>query len=148
MPKFIVNLFCIHITSGMKHCADVESELDKRWLQYKMCNSAVNAISEIFIKSSKFLDLREISEVLRKAPPSPPLHHLGAKVTSHLLLFLDCSTVSCSCLKKSSSSVLEPLQIESFCSLVCDFSVATPVNLCFLRLYCYNKKIITTNFLS
>ena len=80
MPKFIVNLFCIHITSGMKHRADVESELDKRWLQYKMCNSAVNAISEIFIKSSKFLDLREISEVLRKAPPSPPpLQSFGRK---------------------------------------------------------------------
>ena len=49
MPKFIINLFCIHITSGMKQCVDVESELDKRWLESKMCNSAVNTISEIFL---------------------------------------------------------------------------------------------------
>jgi hypothetical protein len=55
----------------MKHCVDMESELDKRWLESKMCNSAVNTISEIFIKSIKFLDLREIRKVLRKAPPSP-----------------------------------------------------------------------------
>ena len=55
----------------MKHCVDVESKLDKRWLESKMCNSAVNTISKIFIKSKKFLDLREIRKVLRKAPPSP-----------------------------------------------------------------------------
>ena len=71
MPKFIVNLFCIHITSGMKHRVDVEYELDKRWLESKMCNSAVNTISGIFIKSTKFLDLREIRKMLRKTPPSP-----------------------------------------------------------------------------
>jgi hypothetical protein len=46
----------------MKHRVDVEYELDKRWLESKMCNSVVNTILEIFIKSTRFLDLR---------PPSP-----------------------------------------------------------------------------
>jgi hypothetical protein len=55
----------------MKHCVDVDSELDKRWLESKMCNSVVNTISRIFIKFTKFLDLREIRKILSKAPPSP-----------------------------------------------------------------------------
>jgi hypothetical protein len=56
MPIFIVKLFCIHIKSGMKHRVDMESELDNRWLECEMCNSAVNTVLLILIKSTIFLD--------------------------------------------------------------------------------------------
>jgi hypothetical protein len=134
MPIFIVNLFCIHIKSGMKHRVDVESELDNRGLECEMCNSAVNTVLLILIKSTIFLDLREMKKVLCKAPPSPLLHHFGAKVTFHLLLLLHPLYCFLFLLKKCSSSVLEPLYCESFCSLVYDFVVATPVLFLFLRL--------------
>ena len=148
MPKFIVNLFCIHVTSGMKHRVDMESELDKRWLESKMCNSTVNTISEIFIKSTKFLGLREIRKVLCKAPPSPLLHHFGAKVTFHLLLLSHPLYCFLFLLKKCSSTVLEPLYFESFCSLVYDFNAATLVLSSFFAALMLQRNHYRKNFLS